>query len=261
MPYISNGAVRLHYEVVGAGRPIILHTGGGGDGGMWRDGGYLEGLAGFQCILFDHRGHGRSEKPETLEGYHMERFVEDVVAVLDSLGLARVAFWGYSDGARVGYALAAAHPERVVGLVASGAIDETDRTDPAAQREAEELANAVRAEGMACIVGHYEAEGEPMTPWFRRHMLATDPEAFGHELLAWNAWHGPQSLLPQIVCPTLMLVGEREDPDRDTMRAAALMRNAQCVTLPGLDHITAYERSDLALAHAVPFWRGLGWEK
>jgi len=90
-------------------------------------------------------------------------------------------------------------------------------------------------------------------------MLDTDPEAFACEVLAWEEWHGPWGLLPHIACPTLLLVGEREDPEGVTVRAAALMPSARCVTLPGLDHITAYERSDLALAHAVPFLQGQTW--
>ena len=50
-----------------------------------------------------------------------------------------------------------------------------------------------------------------------------------------------------------MLVGELEDPDGNNPRAAASMRHARCITLPALNHVTAYERSDLALAHALPF--------
>ena len=110
MPFITNTGVKLYYEIEGQGSPIILHTGGGGDGSMWRDGGYVRGLAGFQCVLFDHRGHGRSDKPTQLEDYAMERYVADVVCLLDSLALERAAFGGYSDGAMVGYALAATHP-------------------------------------------------------------------------------------------------------------------------------------------------------
>jgi pimeloyl-ACP methyl ester carboxylesterase len=72
-------------------------------------------------------------------------------------------------------------------------------------------------------------------------------------------WQSPWRLLRQMRCPALPLVGEREDPAGNTARAAALMPNARCVTLPELDHITAYERSDLALAHAVPFLRSLRW--
>ena len=259
MPYVLDGDVRLYYEVEGQGFPIFLQTGGGGDGSMWRDGGYVRGLAGFQCILFDHRGHGRSDTPGTLDAYRMDHFVNDVVAVLDALALPRVAFWGYSGGADVGYALAASHPERVTALIASGAIGDADRATPTSRAESEDVARHVRADGMEYIVRLYESEGEPMTPWFRKQMLDTDPEAFALAMLAWSEWHGPWSVLPAITSATLMLVGEREDPNGDNPRAAATMPDARCVTLPGLDHITAFERSELALAHALPFLHDLSF--
>lgn len=255
MPYVANGDIRLYYDVEGQGFPIVLHTGGGGDGSMWRDGGYVAGLEGYQRILFDHRGHGRSEKPTGPDGYRMARHVSDVVALLDALHLPRAVYWGYSGGASVGFALAAAHPQRVAAFVASGVIRAPD--EPDALEDAEEVARAVRSEGMAYLVRSYEAEGEPMTPWFRKQMLATEPDVFARQLLGLTEWPGPWPLLQRITCPTLMLVGQREDPDGFNPLAAAQMAHARCVTFPGLGHITAYERSDLALAHAVPFLRAL----
>lgn len=257
MPYVTNGGAKLYYEVEGQGFPIFLHTGGGGDGSMWRDGGYVDGLDGYQRILFDHRGHGRSDKPTTLGAYQIDHHISDVIAVLDALDLPRVVFWGYSGGASVGYALAASHPQRLAAFIASGAIDEPDASTTDALAERQALASGVRSEGMAYLVRAFEAEGEPMTPWFRKQMLDTDSEVFARQIIALGEWSGPWPLLQRITCPTLMLVGEREDPDGYTPRAAAQAPNARCVTFPELDHISAYERSDLALAQALPFLRAL----
>jgi hypothetical protein len=52
-------------------------------------------------------------------------------------------------------------------------------------------------------------------------------------------------------------VGEREDPGGFNPRAAAQAPHAQCVTFPGLNHIEAFERSDLALPHVLVFLRDL----
>src|SRR5438046_4911378 len=117
MPFVDSSGVRIYFEVTGTGFPVVLHTGGGGDGTMWEQGGYVEGLDGFRCVLIDHRGHGRSDKPQGVENHLMERYVDDVLAVLDALQIERAAFWGYSAGSWVGYALAAAHPERVACLI------------------------------------------------------------------------------------------------------------------------------------------------
>jgi pimeloyl-ACP methyl ester carboxylesterase len=132
MRYFTPDGIRLAYDVVGAGPPLILHTGAGGDSRMWREAGYVDGLHGYEVILLDHRGHGASDAPADPAAYGIEQYVADVVGLADELGHERFAFWDYSNGGRVGYALAAAHTDRVTALVASPAwlqailVDETD---------------------------------------------------------------------------------------------------------------------------------------
>jgi pimeloyl-ACP methyl ester carboxylesterase len=83
-----------------------MHTGGGGDGQMYLDAGYVAGLSNYQRVLFDQRGHGRSDKPDSVAGYHLEWYIADVIAALDALGVGRAAFWGYSHGGLAGLATA-----------------------------------------------------------------------------------------------------------------------------------------------------------
>lgn len=256
MPYFAHDGLNLYYEIVGQGFPIVLRTGGGGDASMFRAGGYAEGLDGYQRILFDHRGRGRSQKPTRIDDYAIERHIADVVALLDTLALPRAVYWGYSGGAQVGYALAATHPERIAAFIATGVIDAPDENEAEGRTETITYAEAVRAGGMQYLVDGYTAEA-PMQPWFRDQMLATDPNVFADSLLAGLAWPGSWPLLERITCPTLMLVGEREDPGGLNPRAAAHMPDARCITFPGLNHIQAFERSDLALPHALAFLRDL----
>lgn len=256
MSYFTHDGLKLYYEIEGQGFPIVLRTGGGGDAGMFRDAGYVDGLDGYQRILFDHRGHGRSQTPTRVGDYAIERHVADIVALLDTLALPRAAYWGYSGGAQVGYALAAAHPDRIAALIATGVIDDPDANEAKEPAETIAYAEAIRAGGMQRLVDGYTAEA-PMLPWFRDQMLATDPNVFADSLLAGLAWPGTWPLLAHITCPTLMLVGEREDPDDHNPRAAAQMPHAQCVTFPGLNHIQTFERSDLALPHVLAFLREL----
>src|SRR4051812_20996605 len=54
MPYVQTD-LRIHYQVVGDGPPVLWHTGGCGDGEMWQLGGYLDGLPGHTHLLMDHR--------------------------------------------------------------------------------------------------------------------------------------------------------------------------------------------------------------
>src|SRR5262245_56838896 len=104
MPSFLRGEVALWWAESGApdGFPVILHTGGAGAGSMWQSGGYVERLAGFRLLLFDHRGHGRSGRPASVEAHRIEEYVADAAALADAVGLDGYAFVGYSFGGAVG---------------------------------------------------------------------------------------------------------------------------------------------------------------
>ena len=86
MPYVDSGGLAVYYTETGSGPPVLWHTGGCGDATMWQRAGYLEGLPGYRHILFDHRGHGRSQAPQGMAGHHMRCYVADVIAVLTTRG-------------------------------------------------------------------------------------------------------------------------------------------------------------------------------
>lgn len=71
---------------------------------------------GNRVICIDLLGHGDSDQPDDLRLYSMPLFAEQVVALLDHLGLERAVVGGTSLGANVGLELAVRHPDRVKGL-------------------------------------------------------------------------------------------------------------------------------------------------
>lgn len=79
--------------------------------------------AGYRVLGVDQRGHGASDKPHEAADFSMEVFVADLVSVLDTYLLDSVLYAGYSLGARVGWQLAVAHPERVERAVLGGIPD------------------------------------------------------------------------------------------------------------------------------------------
>jgi pimeloyl-ACP methyl ester carboxylesterase len=245
---------RLHYEVEGAGEPVILHLGAGCDSELWRVAGYVDGLSGTnRCVLFDHRGHGKSDHPLGSDANHLDRYVEDVVALQDELGIASASFWGYSTAMLVGLALADRHPSRVTRLVMSGTlarmtVEQLAATTP--HRVAELRDN--RWELM--IAGFEREEVRPVPDWMKERIRATAIEP----VIAWRqarprwGWD-PWEAMPRISTPTLFIVGELEDTDDVMGDAAAAMPDASCVVLPGLGHINAFLRSDLTLPHVERF--------
>lgn len=90
---------------------MLWHTGGGGDGSIWERAGYLDRLPARRHLLFDHRGHGRSDKPATLDAHGIDEYIADVIATLDAIGVQQATLVGYSDGSRVLYQLAARRGE------------------------------------------------------------------------------------------------------------------------------------------------------
>ena len=111
MPFVQLPSFALHYHQWGAGRPFLfLH--GLGDSGLQAF--ELLGEApGTSLVAPDFRGHGRTNYDGPPTGYRIPVFAEDVLALLDRLGLEKVPVIGLSLGAAVALNLAIRWPERV----------------------------------------------------------------------------------------------------------------------------------------------------
>lgn len=263
MPFLTApDNVRLHFETVGSGPPIVLQTGGAGDGSMWRDAGYVDALAGIRtCILFDHRGHGQSDQPTSAQAHAPMRYVDDIIALLDHLQISRTAFWGYSQGADFGLSAAALHPERFAALITTGAMSPQEATLAEDADLAEDwLAQYARISGTLRDrgwEGFLEGWNWTLSPWFQRQVATTNPEMLALWYDAYGTWD-TWALLPRITAPVLMFVGDVEDPDHGTESGSGRIRNANVIRLPGQDHITVYERSELVLPKAIQFLKSAG---
>jgi pimeloyl-ACP methyl ester carboxylesterase len=109
-----NGA-QLTYDEAGSGSPVVLLHAGIADRRMWRH--QLPALAArHRVIALDLRGYGDSELPPAPFAHH-----DDVVGLLDALGIDRAALVGCSFGGRVAVDTALAYPERVSALALLGA--------------------------------------------------------------------------------------------------------------------------------------------
>jgi pimeloyl-ACP methyl ester carboxylesterase len=109
--------VRLHYAEAGSGEPLVLQHGWPQHWWMWRD--FIGPLAErYRVIVPDLRGHGWSDKPRT--GYLKSDMRDDLIALLDRLGLDRVRLVGHDWGAYAGMLAALSHPERIERFVAIG---------------------------------------------------------------------------------------------------------------------------------------------
>jgi pimeloyl-ACP methyl ester carboxylesterase len=254
MPDVQNDGIRIHYEMEGEGPSLVLHTGAGGDLEIWRHAGYLERLPGFRKILIDQRGRGRSDRPSSLESHRLERFVSDVVCVLDDARADSVRFWGYSSGILVGIAFGAAYPDRLRCLVGTGAIRYRDLSElPPLDADAE-IRNDVAAGGVTAeLEERMHKENDRFPPAIDRNVRDGDPLMHALNGVAWRSWKGPKSALARFRAPLLFLTGEKEDPDRATEDTVASTPGSRVVRIPGVGHLGAFYRSDLTVPIALPF--------
>ena len=118
MPFVrTDDRVRLYYEEHGRrGTPLVLANGIGCNADMWdvnRD-----GLAAHhRLVLWEPRGHARSDSPEDPARYSFQRWALDLKAVLDRLGIRRAHVGGLSLGAGIATRFALRFPSRVRSLV------------------------------------------------------------------------------------------------------------------------------------------------
>ncbi len=115
--YLSSDGCRIHFEETGEGPACVLIPGLGGDGQFWRGVvAYLE--KDHRLLIVDHRGAGASDRPPN--GYSIPRIADDVVGIMDQIGLTSAPLVGHSTGAMVAQTIAVTYPKQVSGLVLSG---------------------------------------------------------------------------------------------------------------------------------------------
>jgi pimeloyl-ACP methyl ester carboxylesterase len=123
--------ISIHYQVYGKGAPVILLHGGLANSDYW--GRQITALIpSHMVIVMDSRGHGRSTRDARAFGYDL--MADDVVALMDVLGVRKADIVGWSDGGIVGLDLALRHKDRVGKVFAfaansltSGVKDEVEK--------------------------------------------------------------------------------------------------------------------------------------
>jgi epoxide hydrolase 4 len=114
----ANG-IQLHAVTAGPleGSPVILLHGFPEFWYSWRRQIPPLAEAGFRVITPDQRGYNLSDKPEGIGNYQLDILVEDILGLMNSLGIEQAAVVGHDWGAIVAWALALQYPERLDRLV------------------------------------------------------------------------------------------------------------------------------------------------
>jgi pimeloyl-ACP methyl ester carboxylesterase len=246
MPFVRNAGIRIHYEVVGEGTPLVLVHGFTDSPMVWRERGYVGALAtNHKLILISLRGHHLSDKPHQQDAYKTAAYVSDTLVVLDAIGIPKTHFFGYSLGGWVGFALLRDAPDRLGAVVLGGA-------GPVAfPPEFPDPYMPVLLQGAPALLSFYEPF---CSPGLRTRLLASDMDALIPCRRARFESPGFEDALANVQTPTLLFCGEQDPVHSAASDASVRMPSAEFFSVPGSKHIQCLYESERVLPRIESFF-------
>ena len=250
MSFIRVEDIQLAYTDTGMGQPVVLLHGYPFNRTLWNE--QVAALSNrYRVITPDLRGLGESEA--TPGAATMNRMAQDVAALLDQLEISRAVIGGLSMGGYVALAFYRQFPSRVRALVLADTRAQAD-TEEGKQTRHQQAEKAL-AEGMAGIADamlpklltpETVSKHPEVVKRVRDMMLKTKPEGAAGALLGMAERDDQTSLLPQISCPALILVG-REDPItpvQDSEKMNREIAGSRLVVIENAAHVSNLERTE-----------------
>lgn len=117
MPFFQHDGVHFHYRETGQGTPFFFQHGLGGD--VNQPFSLFRPPPGFRLLTMDCRAHGETRPLGDQKKIGLAHFADDLIALMQYLGILRAIVGGISMGAAVALNLALRYPERVQGLILS----------------------------------------------------------------------------------------------------------------------------------------------
>lgn len=241
--------IEMAYDERGSGSTVVLLHGYPFNRSMWQE--QRDALsANYRVITPDLRGHGATSTV-TSEPATMEEMARDVVALLDELGIQRVALGGLSMGGYVALAFYRRFPLRVRALILADTRPQADTED--ARRNRAEQAEKILKEGMQSIADDFLkkvltpatlAEKPETVARVREMILKTDPQGAAGALKGMAARIDQTDFLEEILAPTLILVGSEDQitPPGDAELMRREIRGSRLVIVEGASHLSNLER-------------------
>jgi pimeloyl-ACP methyl ester carboxylesterase len=258
---VSGAPAALHVEIEGDGPAIVLGHGFGGSARNFRA--TARALRDrWRVVLFDARGHARSEAPRDPTAYAPEAFVADWGRVLDAAGVERAVVGGLSMGAATALAFALAHPERVRALVLA-AYPGAGGIAPVAERFADAIERrGLDAAGAEFVWGRGSDLGEAGARLVRQGFLEHPPHGLAATLRGLLARQPSVAALAPALrgldVPALVIVGARDGASLAASRAlAAALPRARLVEVPDAGHVVNLEQPRAFNAALAEFLAGL----
>jgi pimeloyl-ACP methyl ester carboxylesterase len=230
MAYLNRGGVQVYYEEAGQGTPVLLSHGYSATSKMWQ--GQMDALAGnYRLIAWDMRGHGQTDSPDDASAYSEAATVDDMAAVLDAAGVEKAVISGLSLGGYMSLAFNVKYPERVLALMLFD-------TGPGYKNPVGREGWNETAMGRATVFEEkgLDALGRGAEVRIAQHRSAQGLAHAARGMLAQFDSRIIESL-PEIKVPTMVLVGENDQPFIGASQyMATKIPGAKLVTIPGAGH-------------------------
>jgi 3-oxoadipate enol-lactonase len=258
MPFLPRPDGPLHYDISGSDNApwLILSNSLGTTLEMWQPQ-LPELLRHFRVLRYDTRGHGSSAVPPG--PYRIEQLGEDVIALMDGLGIARAHFCGLSMGGMIGIWLGVHRPARLERLVLCNTAALIGPREVWDARIAK-----VNAEGMAAIVPAvidrwftpgFTARAPQQVDIVRHMLLATDQAGYAANCAAVRDMD-QRATVASIKVPTLVIAGthDKSTPAADGKWLADQIAGARYVELDAA-HLSNWEQAERFTQELVNFLR------
>jgi pimeloyl-ACP methyl ester carboxylesterase len=234
MAYFDSNGVQIYFEEHGQGEPVVLvHGFASRADHNWGAMNWFTTLAAhYRVVALDCRGHGKSGKPHDSAAYGGETMGEDVIRLMDHLGIKRTLIMGYSMGGRIVTGLLMLHPERLRAAVLGG-IGAATATAPSFNRKP--IVDALLAENISTVKEQRARE-------FRQFAEAT-----GNDLKALAAvmasnredFSAEQIAAQKIRVPVMIVIGTKDLLVGNPKLLHDSIPGSKLVMLEGHDHLSA----------------------
>ena len=268
MPLLTtDDGVKLHYEEVGSGAPVIFVHEFAGDWRSWEPQLRHFGRR-YRCIAYNARGFTPSDVPDDVEKYSQDRARDDIKAVMDALRIDKAHIVGLSMGGFATLHFGFTYPERVLSLVIGGCgygasadkraqfAEETE----AAARRFEEVGMSKAAMGYALAPSRVQFQNKDPRGWQEFADQLAGNSTRGAALTMRGVQKRRPSLfdlvdrMKTITTPTLIMTGDEDWP---CLEPALLMKRtistAGLVVMPNTGHTINLEEPGAFNQHVADF--------
>lgn len=257
--YYSINNINLFVKDEGSGEPVLifLHF-WGGSSATWS--GVTAILKnGFRCISYDHRGWGKSDKPES--GYSIRELANDTLNLISELNLQDYILVGHSMGGKIAQYIAAQKPAGLKKLILVAPSPSVSTVLPPEMLDG--MRNAYRSlEGINGTIDNV-FKASDISLELREQLIASIQSHNNQSRLGWTNIALPEDVsegVDKISVPTLIIAGENDivdPPQRLEAEVKSLIPGSEMVTVNGVGHLIMLQKPETLAAYIKAFSKSI----